>query len=64
MNLFIYLILLFHTVATFVIGYIMCELDGKEEENKESKYFMIAVMSIELIATLSIITLVIDRWGS
>lgn len=63
MIFFLYFIIMLHTVATIVIGYVLREIDEKDYENVESRHFMILVLAIELIAMLSMTSLIIDKWN-
>jgi len=63
MIFFLYFIITLHTVATITIGYILREIDEKDSDNPESRYFMLLVMAIELIAMLSMTSLIIDKWN-
>lgn len=57
----IYLLILFHTMATLVFGYILREMDGREVLHEENYYFMYVVITLELIATLALLSLVLDN---
>jgi uncharacterized membrane protein len=62
MNIFIYFIIALHTVITCVFGYIYRELDEKEERHHESFLFVTILLAFELLATLLLISIVIDKW--
>lgn len=60
MEVSIYLLILFHTIATLVFGYILREMDMREVMHEENYYFMYAVITIEIIATMSLLSLILD----
>lgn len=61
MEVSIYLLILFHTISTLIFGYILREMDMKEVMHEENYYFMYAVITIEIIATMSLLSLILDN---
>lgn len=61
MEVSIYLLILFHTISTLIFGYILREMDMREVMHEENYYFMYAAITIEIIATMSLLSLILDN---
>lgn len=57
----VYIILLVHTVASLVFGYVLREIDEKEPKNSDSWHIMVFVIGVEVITFLGLIGYMLEN---